>query len=100
MLGPSVNFFHYQTQLNGNIGDISTPNQCIICGRRADKCHIKSRGSGGGDAWWNILWMCRTLHVKQHKMGWRTMSRKYPIIAEALRERGWSFTGWGKIIHG
>lgn len=72
---------------------------CLICHREgADRCHIKSRGSGGKDDWWNILYLCRSKHRLQHAKGWAWMAKEYPIIDKTLRDFGWSFLPWGKIV--
>lgn len=71
---------------------------CRICYQPyPDPAHIKSKGSGGDDIWWNLIPLCRRHHVEQHKIGWQSMSKKYPSILECLETRGWAFNGIGKL---
>jgi hypothetical protein len=66
---------------------------CSVCGKRpADPCHILSVGSGGPDADWNVIPMCRTHHTEQHNKGWVTFADKYLAVEHWLRSRGWK---WG-----
>jgi hypothetical protein len=72
---------------------------CIICGNpKFDNAHIKSRGSGGTNDYWNILRLCRHHHRLQHSYGWRRFSGMYPVIADTLDKYGWEFTPWGKLV--
>lgn len=71
---------------------------CIICGDPSERCHIKSRGSGGGDEEWNIMHLCREHHIEQHKRGWLGFSSVYPVAREELQRKGWEFLGWGKLV--
>jgi hypothetical protein len=70
----------------------------IICGsRNVDKCHIKSRGSGGSDEESNILIMCRRHHSEQHQIGWRKFCNKYEIVLLELEARGFYFDKDNKL---
>jgi len=65
---------------------------CLACGRRGcDPCHIKSKGSGGGDFDWNLLSLCRNHHIEQHKIGWFKFCQKYPKVEKQLISQGWIF---------
>ncbi len=68
-------------------------SKCIICNRNieVDRCHIKTRGSGGTDDDWNILLMCRLHHNEQHSTGFYKMSLKYPHLLVILKYKGWEF---------
>lgn len=70
---------------------------CIICGRTADACHIKSKGSGGTTDAWNIMHLCRQHHVEQHKLGWDKMSKKYHVVLAELASKGWRFILDGQL---
>lgn len=71
---------------------------CVICGsRNIDRCHIKSRGSGGTDDEWNLLLMCRRHHQMQHSKGWKYMADKYEEIDLELRARGFYFDQHNKL---
>lgn len=63
--------------------------RCIVCGGLAEKCHIHSRGAGGPNDGWNILFLCRREHSLQHQLGWREFLYIYPIVKEELVKRGW-----------
>jgi predicted restriction endonuclease len=63
---------------------------CAACGQKpVDAAHIRSRGAGGDDTPDNLLPLCRSHHVEQHKRGWHLMSDKYPNLRFALAVKGW-----------
>jgi hypothetical protein len=63
---------------------------CLVCGsKEVDVCHVKSRGSGGGDDVWNLMPLCRTHHAEQHQIGILTFVEKYLSVAFYLFENGW-----------
>lgn len=65
---------------------------CAACGLGpCDPAHIKTRGSGGGDTWDNVLPLCREHHTEQHKRGMRFMELRYPALAHQLKIRGWRY---------
>lgn len=64
---------------------------CIVCSRGSDPCHIRSRGSGGGDEEWNLIPLCREHHQVQHKIGWVRFCKKNPGVARVLDQNGWKF---------
>ncbi len=71
---------------------------CIICSfHGCDPAHIKSRGAGGGDEWWNVMALCHTHHQQQHTMPWREFAELYPEVMKSLTGLGWSFLPSGKI---
>ena len=64
---------------------------CIICSKKADRAHIKTRGSGGSDDAWNLMSLCRMHHTEQHASGWFKFANKYPIVMKELEFQGWRF---------
>lgn len=63
---------------------------CKICGRpNSDAHHVKSRGSGGSDDDYNIVYLCRTHHVEIHTIGIASFCKKYDSFASDLRSKGW-----------
>lgn len=63
---------------------------CVACGSRpSDRCHVRSRGAGGGWEEENILLLCRRHHVEQHQIGWMKFSLKYPMVLWELEKKGW-----------
>lgn len=65
---------------------------CIACGIYgvSDRCHLKSKGSGGTWEDENIVLMCREHHSEQHKSGWSKFLEKYPMARHKLKKKGWS----------
>ncbi len=66
---------------------------CDSCGHcdYLDKCHIQSRGAGGGDQDWNLISMCRSCHIAQHRHGWKSFSEKFPSVQKVLQDKGFTF---------
>lgn len=65
---------------------------CEICIWHDDgNCghHLKTRGSGGGDEWFNLLPVCVKCHAKIHDYGYNKMIIKHPRLLKALIKRGW-----------
>lgn len=69
---------------------------CVICGKVADPCHIKTFGSTRIDAEWNLIAMCRIHHSKQHRIGWQKMMEEHYIVKFYLLEKGWTW----EIVNG
>ena len=66
------------------------PSKCMACGKlEAEKHHFKTRGSGGGDEDYNILWLCRFHHTEIHKIGNNKFVEKYPPVSDWLVNNGW-----------
>ena len=64
--------------------------KCLVCqDPQTDKCHIKSKGSGGTSDDWNIMNLCRLHHVEQHKIGIITFIKKYSEVQNDLALKGW-----------
>jgi len=63
---------------------------CMVCGKtNVDRCHIKTKGSGGGDDEQNIILLCREHHVEQHKIGIITFIEKHPDVKTYVEQNGW-----------
>lgn len=75
--------------------------RCVVCNRvGSDPCHIKSKGSGGGDFPWNVMPMCRRHHSEQHTSGMTTFAHKYANVHKWLTAHGWEFDEYkGKWVH-
>ncbi len=72
--------------------------KCTICAKPAERAHIKSRGAGAGWEDWEWVYLCRSHHVEQHKIGIITFIRKYPQFFSAIKAKGWILFN-GKLIH-
>lgn len=73
---------------------------CTICGVKADKHHIKTRGSGGKDEKWNLIPLCRTHHVEIHKIGNTKFVEKYTEAFEWFTENNWEIDSFkNKWVH-
>lgn len=79
---------------------------CESCGASGatETAHIKSRGAGGGDEWWNLLELCAFCHrlggkKSQHGWGWGSMIERRPFLRKALKVRGWEWEWFhGKFL--
>lgn len=78
--------------------DESHKARCIVCGRQGcDPAHVKSKGSGGDDVWWNRLHYCRVHHTEQHSKGHAYMMDKYPVVKRVMESMGWYINEFGKL---
>jgi len=72
---------------------------CISCNAAPPSTvsHIKTRGSGGDDAAFNIVPMCGICHAfwESHKMEYL---EKYPHVLNLLKALGWKLQG-KKLVH-
>jgi len=81
---------------------------CVVCGRPPgnpanpiDPSHIKTRGSGGPDAPFNLWPKCRTCHIQWGK-SWVRFLEQNPRFRNLLARVGWTFTdefGCPKLWH-
>lgn len=77
---------------------------CLACGKEApsEAHHIRSRGNGGGDDWFNIMPLCRMCHT-QGQNAWHRGKRNfflaYPHVKEYLKKLGWKFIGKARLAH-
>jgi 5-methylcytosine-specific restriction endonuclease McrA len=51
--------------------------------------HLKTRGSGGGDEWFNLMTLCIRCHSMVHDYGYNKMIIKQPRLLKGLLKRGW-----------
>lgn len=66
--------------------------KCIVTGKYgADLHHVKSRGSGGIDAEWNLMPLTHSLHVECEQIGLVSFAKKYPAVEVWLISHGWYF---------
>lgn len=67
-------------------------DRCAICNRRGcDPDHIKTKGSGGGDEWWNTWPLCRRHHTERHAKGLKYLYDRHESAQKELHARGWRF---------
>lgn len=72
---------------------------CWICKRPSDPCHIKTKGSGGDDADWNLMQLCRIHHTEQGTMPIPDFAEKYPVVKFELRKKGWQISADEGLWH-
>ena len=71
--------------------------RCLVCNKLdTDRHHFKTRGSGGTDDEWNILFVCRIHHIEIHKIGNNSFVEKYPEVKDWLLKSGWNFNEFKK----
>lgn len=65
--------------------------ECLACKRVSvlEACHVRSRGAGGSNDAYNIIYMCHVSHQAQHRWGWKKFLEKYPSVKDELTSRGW-----------
>lgn len=71
--------------------------KCVLCGWKADACHIRSKGAGGDDVEDNLISLCRDHHTQQHSQGWSVFIMKNPSMRELLAKKGWRLGLDGKL---
>jgi hypothetical protein len=63
---------------------------CAACGKGpSDAAHIRSRGAGGPDDFFNLMPLCRKHHIEQHTIGIRTFVDKHDNVKKHLQHKGW-----------
>lgn len=68
--------------------------RCLVCGDRGcDPAHIKTWGSTGIDAEFNLMPLCRLHHTEQHTVGIKTFINKYYAVEKYMQKLGWEFSG-------
>lgn len=66
--------------------------RCLVCGQfPTDVDHIKTRGSGGSNDWFNVWPLCRNHHTEKHSLGLNEFIRRYQKLIPELEIRGWEF---------
>jgi len=69
---------------------------CICCGSPppSEAHHIKTRGSGGKDDFFNLIPLCKLDHTMGenawHRIGSITFLKRFPWVADYLRQLGWT----------
>ena len=78
--------------------------RCVACGHYPnvnypnDPHHVKTKKTGGKDAEFNLLPLCRTDHVMWHFSGPSKFFKKYPKVWNYLQLMGWEMEN-GKLFH-
>ncbi len=69
---------------------------CLACGKQppSHAHHIKSKGSGGDDSWFNVIPLCEIHHVMgERSESWHagkiSFLKKYPHVLDHLTQLGW-----------
>lgn len=84
---------------NRQLLDTYKYRSCLACGHGiSDPCHVRTQKRGGPDTEWNVMALCRTHHVEQHKIGWDSMRRKYPRLDNHMTIMGWEKLN-GRLWH-
>jgi hypothetical protein len=65
--------------------------RCLACGHPppSEVHHIKTRGSGGGDEFFNVMPVCRGCHQAWHKMGMQSFIQRHGSVQQYLEALGW-----------
>lgn len=85
---------------NREILNAAKRSRCVVCNRLgSDPHHIQSRGAGGPDAEFNILYLCRQHHTEVHQIGYRRFCDKHMQVELVLQSKGWHFDEFHKLIH-
>lgn len=50
---------------------------CVICERRGEPHHVKSKGAGGSDR--QVVPLCRVCHTEIHKIGRKTFEGRHNV---------------------
>lgn len=65
---------------------------CLVTNRKgAEAHHIITVKSGGPDAEWNLMPLCRSAHTEVHKIGLTKFADKYGRVKSWLLAHGWEF---------
>jgi len=74
--------------------------RCLACGKAppSEAHHIKSRGSGGGDDWFNLIPLCPDHHTQNADgFAWHRgkilFLKNHPHVLEHLEKLGWELIG-------
>lgn len=77
---------------------------CMACGKYppSEAHHIRTRGAGGGDDYFNILPLCNSCHTGSrfswHQGGSVSFLIRHKHVYDYLKQLGWSISD-GKLIH-
>lgn len=69
---------------------------CLVCAAPPPNTvsHIKTRGSGGGDDWFNCVPKCWRCHCKWESMSAWEFCEEHPHFKEYLKDLGWFWDGY------
>lgn len=76
---------------------------CLACGKSPpnEAHHVKSRGAGGGDDYWNLIPLCNEDHVSGpnawHRLGAISFVHRFPWVRSYLIQLGWDITTYRLI---
>lgn len=73
---------------------------CVVCGKAPPSTvsHIKTRGSGGGDDWFNCVPKCFRCHRDWESRSALEFCDRHPHFKTYLEFLGWYFDGY-KLRH-
>lgn len=67
---------------------------CLVCFKTpSDKAHIKTRGAGAGNEYWEMMPLCRICHIEQGTIGIVTFINKYFRVKQYIEKLGWTVEG-------
>lgn len=82
------------------IDELKEKHHCIICGNKeVDMHHIKTQGSGGCDADYNLVPLCRRHHQEIGSIGTNKFVEKYVMFEAFLIYFGWELNQFNKWVH-
>lgn len=64
--------------------------RCLLCEDVGEPHHFRTRGSGGSDESFNLMYLCRGHHSEIHRLGRSTFVEKYPRCEKFLLAHGWT----------
>lgn len=70
----------------GQAGAMKVERRCEVCSGPAEPHHVVSRGAGGTDEPWNVLYLCRRCHRYYHDAGWVKFADYYPALRAKILE--------------
>lgn len=65
--------------------------KCLICKKPSEVHHVWHQASGGPDADFNCINLCRQHHQEAHVLATKRMALKYNQFNEWLLVKGWYF---------
>lgn len=74
---------------------------CVVCcaAPRSTVSHIKTRGSGGDDSWFNCTPKCGKHHMEWESSAPSDFFERWPHFKEYLFSLGWYIDDFGKLRH-
>lgn len=69
---------------------VNPEEHCIVCGvQGVDEHHIKTRGSGGKDEPWNVVYLCHPHHQELHYIGEIRFAEENYAFEKFLKDNNW-----------